>query len=263
MTTATKPDPAAPALNDSAEKGDSSKLLEDTLYGQEDVPAPTPSETQDVPEPKADIPPQPEMAAAPQPEPEKPEEKKDQEESQRVAARRLGNEVKELKGQVQALAEENTTLKAKLDGTYKEPPQPTPEQVMARAEFNGREVASRAVAHQLFGEEFVKTQVYDDKSPYEQLIKQKPWLHARVVRHDQPAVEAVRVLKEQEFMTTYGTDPSQWVSKIEAELRPKLFAEFKKSQGAAVVGETVPGITEARGSGGHAPQKSLADRLYG
>lgn len=180
-----------------------------------------------------------------------------------AAARRLGSEVAALKQEFKVMAEENRVLKAKLDGTYEAPAEPTAPEIEARAEFKGRETASRAVAEGMFGVEAVQTQVYDDESPYKQLVQTQPWLHARVAKSPQPTVEAMRVLKEQAFLAKYGTDATQWVSKIEAELKPKIMEEFKKQSVVPVVGKQAPSVTEARGSGGTAKAKSLEDLFYG
>lgn len=180
-----------------------------------------------------------------------------------AAARRLGQEVASLKQESARLAEENRILKAKADGTYEEPHAPTSEQVEARAEFRGRETASRAVADGLFGTEAVKTRIYDEGSEYQQLITEQPWLHARVVKAAQPAVEAMRVLNEQAFLAQYGTDATQWVAKIEAELTPKLLEKFKTQAATPMTGHAAPTVTEARGAGGSARERSLEETFYG
>jgi hypothetical protein len=190
-------------------------------------------------------------------------EKKADDKGHAAAARRLGSEVADLKRDFAVLAEENRILKAKADGTYQEPAQPTTEEVTARAEFKGRETASRAVAEGQFGAETIKTQIYDDASPYKVLVQEKPWLHVRVARHPQPTLEAMRVLHEQTFLKTYGDDPLQWVSKIEAELKPKLFDEFKKQAAVQPTGTRAPSVTEARGSGGRPKEMSLEQMFYG
>ena len=180
-----------------------------------------------------------------------------------AAARRLGQEVASLKQETARLVEENRILTAKANGTYEEPHAPTSEQVEARAEFRGRETASRAVADGLFGEEVVKTRIYDEGSEYQQLVTEQPWLHARVVKAAQPAVEAMRVLQEQAFLAQYGTDATQWVSKIEAELTPKLLEKFKTQAATPMTGHAAPTVTEARGAGGPARERSLEETFYG
>ena len=180
-----------------------------------------------------------------------------------AAARRLGQEVASLKQDTARLAEENRILKAKVDGTYEEPQAPTADEVERRAEFRGRETASRAVADGLFGAEVITARIYDEGSDYQQLVAAQPWLHARVVKAAQPAVEAMRILHEQAFAAQYGTDATQWVSKIEAELTPKLLEKFKTQAATPLTGRSAPSVTEARGAGGSARERSLEETFYG
>lgn len=190
-------------------------------------------------------------------------ETKPEEKGHAAAARRLGQEAADLKREMAAMAEQNRVLQAKLDGTYQEPVKPTADEIEARAEFKGREASSRSIAEGLFGAEAVKAQVYDDASPYKTLVADKPWLHARVARHPQPTMEAMRVLQEQDFLKTYGDDPAQWVAKIEADLKPKLLDEFKKQVAVPMTGTKAPSVTEVRGSGGTPRERSLEDLFYG
>lgn len=203
---------------------------------------------------------------------EKKEEKKPDDGGHRAAAARLGNEVKELKTQVEAMAEENRILKEKADGTYQKPKDPTPEQIRAKAEFDGRESASRSVAFEKYGKDVVRARVYGvdengkllgEPSEYEVLVKGKPWLQERVMRSQQPAMEAMRVLEQEAFIATYGDDPTQWATKIEAELRPKIMDELKKQTKTQPTGKDVPTVTEGRGSGGPERERSMADVFYG
>lgn len=192
------------------------------------------------------------------------EKKPSQEESQRAAAARLGNQVKELTGKLRDLEEQNRVLTAKVNGTYEEPAAPTPEEVAARAEFKGREQASRSIAEEKYGAEALKEQVYAPGSEYEQLVKENPYIHARVMRHPQPAVAAMQALERHRFEQTYGEDSAQWKAKIEAELRPKLLAEFKQ-QTHAPVGKPVPTVTDARSTSakGTPMERSISDLFYG
>ncbi len=181
-----------------------------------------------------------------------------------AAARRLGNEVKELSSKLNALVDENAVLRAKIDGTYQEPAKPTPEQIRDQAEFLGREKASRVEAERVHGATVVKEQIYDPGSAYEVLVKAKPWLQARVMRHPQPTVEAMRVLAEESFIAKYGDDPTQWASKLEAELKPKLLDEFKQQAQLPPIGKEPPTVSETRGSGGGSTkERSMVDIFYG
>jgi hypothetical protein len=193
------------------------------------------------------------------------EAKADEEKGHAAAARRLGNEVKELKAQFEAVLEENKILKAKLDGTYQEPKKPTEEEIRALENFRGREAASRAVAVQLFGEERVQQEVYDKDSSYSKLMKDKPWLHLRVIKHDQPAVEAMRVLEADRFEQKWGSDPFQWEKKIEDALRPKLLKELKEQAEKPMTGQPAPSVTEARSTtlGERTKTLSNEDVFYG
>lgn len=202
----------------------------------------------------------------------KKDEKKPDEAGHIAAARRLGNEVKELKTQVEAMAEENRILKEKADGTYQKPKDPTPEEIRAKAEFDGRESASRQVAFEKYGKEVVRTRVYGvdengkllgEPSEYEALVKAKPWIQQRVMRSEQPAMEAMRVLEQEAFIEKYGDDPTQWATKIEAELRPKIMDEFKKQTTTQPTGKEVPTVTDGRGSGGQKRERSLSEVFYG
>ena len=192
-----------------------------------------------------------------------PDVKPDPDAKQQASARRLGQELADKKRELAQLAESHRVLQAKLDGTYEDPPQPTREQIEARAEFRGRETASRTMANGLYGEALVHAQVYDDDSPYKQLVLEKPWLHARVAQHPHPAVEAMRVLKEQEFFATYGEDVTHWVSKIEAEVTSRIQEKLKTQTITPVTGTPVPTVTGARGSGGRATDKSVEELFYG
>ena len=194
---------------------------------------------------------------------EKPAEKPESDAGHKAAARRLGQELADLKREFTALTESHRVLQAKADGTYEEPAKPTTEEVEARAEFRGRETASRAIAEQLFGETEVMRQIYEDDSAYKLLVQAQPWLHLRVTRHPQPAVEAMRVLKEQVFLEKYGADVTQWVAKIEAELTPRLMTKFQTQTIMPMTGVTAPTVTGARGSGGMKTEKSLGDLFYG
>lgn len=193
---------------------------------------------------------------------EKAEKDKDKD-SHQAAARRLGNEVKDLKAQLEVKTEENKILQAKLDGTYKEPDKPSPEEERKLAEFRGREAASRQVAFEKYGEQTVREKIYEKGSAYEDLVGRKPWVQLRVLRSAQPAMEAMRVLEEQSFLEQYGEDPTQWEAKIIEAVKPKLLEEFKQSL-KPPTGKEVPTVTDGRGdSGRHEPERSLTDIFYG
>lgn len=156
---------------------------------------------------------------------------------------RLGRELK-------AANEQIKVLQSKIDGTFVEPEQPTQEQTDRIAEFRGKEVASRRMATEKYGEEFVNSQIYDDNSPYQQLHAKEPWWHARVAHSDHPVEEALRILRERKVYEELGHDPDQWERIITEKLRPQLLAELQQQQAdtSALVGKSVPGVGEARGA---------------
>ena len=193
-----------------------------------------------------------------------PDTKKDQAESHRAAAARLGTKVKELETVMGKIQAENAELKARLDGTYREPQAPTPEQIRAQAEFEGREKASRAVADGLFGAEKVSQAIYAPGSDYERLVQAKPWVQLEVVKHAQPTVAAMRVLEREAFVEKYGDDPAHWVEKIRAEIEPAIIEQYKQHVQVTPVGKQPPSVTETRGASGTAPrERSLSDVFYG
>ncbi len=206
--------------------------------------APQPDKVAATSDAKADKPD--EKPAEPKPEvkPEEDHTKKHLRE-QRAANARLGNELK-------AATEEIKILKAKLDGTYQEPSEPSPEDKAKIDEFRGKEQVSRKMANEQYGEQTVNEAIYDDGSPYQTLIASEPWHHIRVSRSEHPVQEAYRVLQEQKVYQDLGPDPTKWEQAITDRIRPKLHEEWKKQQAdtSALVGKPVPGVDEARGAGG-------------
>lgn len=187
-----------------------------------------------------------------------------------AAARRLGQEVADLKREFSVIVEENRVLKAKLDGTYQDPPKETPEEAVARAEFKGREAASREVAVSLYGKDALEKDVYGEGSTFKQLVKEemeqakgKSWTYLEVMHSPQPPIAAMRVLARREFTKKYGDDPAQWVEKITAELEPKILEKFKTQAAVPVTGAPAPTVSDARGSGGRAREKSIESMFYG
>ena len=187
-----------------------------------------------------------------------------------AAARRLGQEVADLKREFSVIAEENRVLKAKLDGTYQEPPQETPEEAVARAEFKGREAASRELAFSRYGKDLVEKEVYGDGSTFKQLVKEemeqtkgKSWTYLEVMHSPQPPIAAMRAIARREFTKKYGDDPAQWVEKLTAELEPKILEKFKTQAAVPVTGTPAPTVSDARGSGGRAREKSIEAMFYG
>lgn len=244
-----------------------------SLYGSPSAPSVAPqSEQASTSTPTAEsgtaTPPQEHVVPAAEVKPAPPKdaeaEKTSNEEGHRQAARRLGKKVQDLETQMSQIAEENKILKAKLDGTYEEPQGPTPEQISARAAFEGRELASRDIANQRYGEEKVFDRIYAKDSELRQLLGEQPWVESRIAMSPQPTLEAWNILEEQSFKSKYGNDPSEWKAKILKESTPLIIEEFKKTLHAPPTGAPAPSVTQARGDGGPSQRpKSLAELMYG
>lgn len=265
MTTAIA-DPTAPAGTDAPVD------LASAFYGSpSETPVDLPAESQPTSTPTAEpgtaTPPQEPVAPAAEVKPDAPKEaeteKAKDDDSHRQAARRLGKQVQELESKLDLLAEENKVLKARLDGTYEEPQQPTPEEIAKHAAFVGREMASREVANQRYGEEAVTERLFGDRSAYAEFSKAHPRIHQHIIESQQPILEAWRYLDLHEFEGKYGKDPSQWKAKIIEEAKPDITEEIKKTLKAPVIGTPAPSVTQARGSGGPTKREpSLADVFY-
>lgn len=187
--------------------------------------------------------------------------------SQSDANRRLGQQLSEKSDQLDRALEAVKMLQAKIEGTYEEPAQPTPEQIKAQADFSGREVASARMAVERYGADAVKAAIYTEKgvkSKIEELKAEKPWIANRIFTSELPAMEAMQILEEEKWFSTYGTDPSKWLEKIEAELKPKHLDEFRKQIAVTETGKPGPTVSDVRGAGGTTEKSlSLAERLYG
>lgn len=184
--------------------------------------------------------------------------------AQAEANSRLGRELKESREQLDRALAAVKTMQEKIDGTYEEPVQPTPEQVREQADFAGRAQASRTIAIDRYGEDVVLAALNGEDSAIEKVRKAKPWVDGRILSSPLPAMEAMKVLAQETFEEHYGPDPSQWVDKIAAELKPKHLDEFRKQAAETEVGKPGPTVSEARGSSGTSTApKSLSELLYG
>lgn len=247
------------------------------FYGSPSTPsADSPATSQQTSTPEAEpgsaTPPQETVAPAAEVKPEPSKEAKDEktkdekakeEESHRQAARRLGKQVQELHSKLDLLAEENRVLTAKANGTYEEPQGPTPEQIQARAVFEGRELASRELAEQRYGADQVQARIYDKGSELHQLLQAQPWHESRIANSLQPTLEAWTILEEDRFRKHYGNDPSKWAANILAEHEPALLDKLKKTLHATPTGAPAPSVTQARGDGSPSQKpKTLAELMY-
>lgn len=188
------------------------------------------------------------------------------------AARRLGNQVKELTAQLNEALAKIKSLEAKQNGEEVPSTEPTPEEIAARENFRGREMASRELAFQLYGEDTIKQRVYgllpDGKEvegggDFANLVKAKPWIHLEVKEHPHPTIAAYRALLRQEWMDRYGEDPSKWEQLVIEKVKPKLLDDLRRQLSAKPTGEAGPSITNARGAGMPAKPRSIEEIFYG
>lgn len=158
---------------------------------------------------------------------------------------RIGRELK-------AAQEQIKTLEAKLAGTYEAPSEPSEDQQRAMAEFRGKELASRRMASEKYGEDFVNSQIYGtdtELSPFRELIAEKPWIQMRVAQSDNPVEEALRILREQKIYADLGPDPDQWEQALTEKIRAQVMkdiADKQKADASALVGTQVPGVGKSR-----------------
>lgn len=156
---------------------------------------------------------------------------------------RLGREVKEAHERIKVLEQQ-------INGTYQPPAEPSPEEQERVVEFRGKELASRRMASEKYGDTFVNSQIYDEGAPYRQLIEAEPWQHVRVTRADNPVEEALRVLRERKVYDELGPDPDQWEKTLTEKIRAEVMKDIQQQQADAAIptGAKVPGVGEGRGA---------------
>ena len=118
--------------------------------------------------------------------------------SQSDANRRLGQELRDSKDQLDRALEAVKMLQAKIDGTYEEPAQPTPEQIKAQADFSGREVASARMAVERYGADAVKAAIYTEKGVKSKIEELKAEKKVRVEGYRSKPVQAEAMTQEAE-----------------------------------------------------------------
>lgn len=172
---------------------------------------------------------------------------------QTSANKKLGRSNIELLQQNKKMAQEIQKLKEQFDPSYTPPAGPTPEQERAMIEFQAREVTSRKVAEERFGLEVVQSKIYADDSPYQQLIRENPWQHHRVMASDNPVLEAFTVLDEADVLNTFGRSQTAVLENVGKTLREQHWKEWTaqaKVTPADSPGKSVATLGEARGDGG-------------
>jgi len=145
-------------------------------------------------------------------------------------------------------------LSKKIDGTWDEDAEkanePTPEQVKAEGEAQGRIMASEELARETYGSDVVDSVLNEFHEQY----RDNQAIQSRVLLAKAPIMEAMKVMKEAKFMAIHGTDPE----KIEASIKSKYEAELTKSITEKVTkeisdrftkkGEQLQGLSEVTGS---------------
>ena len=166
-------------------------------------------------------------------------------------ATKLGQENKELKKSHSALVKELEVVKAKLDGTYQDPPPISPEQQTAMEKFKARVEIDNQLMIDQYGAEQIQKLIWDTDSPYQQLEIMDPALKMRVSNATRPVLEAMKVVEEHKFFEKYGRDPVKIREAIIAEERENLTAEIK----AELKGKPISTVNSLSGATG-APRES-------
>jgi len=153
---------------------------------------------------------------------------------------------------------ENAELRKKLqamEGVPDDPPDHTPEQVAQAAEFNARQKVSLEQAVKHYGEDHVTAQIFEEGSPYRQLveIEGKTWIRDRVLASDDPIQTALDAIQEEELHTHYGRDIETIKQTLKEELKAEVLKELKANP-SEMVGKKPPGLTGAR-SNSNQPHK--------
>ncbi len=148
-------------------------------------------------------------------------------------------------------------IQKKLDGTYdpeKDNPTVTvsPDQIKENAELEGRLNASLAVAaEKLGGEEKVNKMIADFSAKY----KDNPQVIGRVRLSKAPALEIIKIIKENEFVKKYGDDPDllrenirkEYETEMEARIREQVTKEFNDR--VSLKEKQPSGLSEVKGAG--------------
>jgi hypothetical protein len=180
---------------------------------------------------------------------------------QTTANKKLGRSNIELLQQSKAMKAELAALRAHVEGTASEPAKPTPEQDRALIEFQAREAASRKVAEEKYGADFIKAQIFDEESPYRQLIGEHPWIHQRVMGSDTPILEALDALNEHQVLSTYGKTAASVLENVSKAVKEQLWNEWTQAQQKTTqpqAGASVSTLGDARGETGGTTGKPAA-----
>ena len=144
-------------------------------------------------------------------------------------------------------------IEMKLDGTYDPEQERQAEAIpdISQAEIRGKIAASQSAAQEMFGADYVEKILHEFNEKY----GTNSSIQARVLTSDAPVIEAIRVMKEQNFYSKYGTD----VDKIEGKIKEKLIEELTPKITNEVTkqlmermnrkAESPEGLSETKGNG--------------
>lgn len=162
-------------------------------------------------------------------------------------ATKVNKDNQELKKSYSALSEEMKVLRAKLEGTYVEPPPVPIDQLTEIERFKARVEADNAAMIEQFGAETIQKLIWDADGPYQQMEIMDPSLKQRVTNAKRPVQEAYRIVQERQFFEKYGNDPLKIKDAIIAEAREELIAEVKtKLKGQPI--ETINSLSGVNGA---------------
>lgn len=166
---------------------------------------------------------------------------------------RVNQELSEIKKQ-------NEIVERKIDGTYIEDeagPEPTQAEMIEQQAQQARVSASIMAANHMYGEEQVKSTLFEDDAPFRQ-FDNDPVVQGRVLAAEAPAIEAMRFMAEHEFFEKYGREPDAIIEKIRSEVQEELETELNSKvknqfdKRLAVRKKQISGVAKATG----APDKS-------
>ena len=170
----------------------------------------------------------------------------------------------ELQGRLDTINKKLEEVTQKLDGTFdeKKTPKKSEEQIRAEANQDAKIKASEIQAKKQFGNEEVTAKITEKDSPYQLLERDKPWLGMRCAMSDEPIVEAMRVMKEEDLFTQYGTrDLSVLVERIRTETIEKEKDNIVKLATEQLQGkkpkDVTKGLGDVRGASGVGDGKVL------
>jgi len=143
-------------------------------------------------------------------------------------------------------------LEAKIDGTYVDPPDPSPE----LEKYWERVKVDRDILVDQYGEETVQTRIFEQDSPFTKLTQADPLINERLRRANRPVLEAWKILERYEFEQKYGSEPdaikAAIITEYQTQQRAELDAELKGRK------QTIESVSTLAGLGGvpreHAPK---------